>query len=136
MNTSVAILEAQTETEPIKGIFFDGKKDNKTKTLKFYPDTGRDHSGTKSEEHYTLAKKSAGKYIHYLTPEPLKKKEKPTLTIAEGVHKWIKEHRVEADLMMVSGDSTNTNTGMWRGAIAYLEQLLKHKVHWDICQIK
>ena len=98
--------------------------------------TGRYHTGTKSEEHYTLTWEPAGKYIHHFTPEPPKKKEKPALKIAEGVHKWIKEHGAEADLMMVSGDSTNTNTGMWRGAIAYLEQLLKHKVHWDICQIK
>ena len=98
--------------------------------------TGRYHTGTKSEEHYTLTWEPAGKYIHHFTPEPPEKKEKSALKIAEGVHKWIKEHGAEADLMMVSGDSTNTNTGMWRGAIAYLEQLLKHKVHWDICQIK
>ena len=36
---------------------------------------------------------------------------------------------------MVRRDTTSTNTGYEGGAIHYLEQLLGHKVHWDICFI-
>ena len=135
MKQSSAKLEAKTESEPIEGIFFDGKKDKKTKALKFNPNTGRYHSGTNVEEHYTITWEPEGKYIHHFTPELPMGKEKPALKIAEGVHKCLKEHNDDDNLLLVSGDSTNTITGIWNGSIAHLERMLQHKVHWDICQI-
>ena len=45
------------------------------------------------------------------------------------------QHGADVNLWVVSGDSTNTNTGMWGGVTTFLEKLLGHRVHRLICQI-
>ena len=34
---------------------------------------------------------------------------------------------------VIGADGTNTNVGRDKGAIPYLEELLGHSVHWNIC---
>ena len=135
MVTSVDNLEIKTQNETISGIFFDGKQDKQTKVVRYNELTGRFHQGTISEEHYTLTWEPEGKYLHHFTKEPPTKGEKPALKIAQRIHTWLLDHGADDNLWMVSGDSTNTNSGLRGGVIAFLEKLLGHKVHWIICQI-
>ena len=61
-------------------------------------------------------------------------KENPALIIGKGVHSRLEGFGATEDLVLVR-DTTSTNTEPEGGAIHYLEQLLGHKVHWDICLI-
>ena len=62
-------------------------------------------------------------------------KEKPVLIIGKGVHSRLEGFGATEDLVLVRRYTTSTNTGPEGGAIHYLEQLLGHKVHWDLCLI-
>ena len=121
--------------EEIQGLFFDGKKDS-TLALKLNEESAKNHPAVKDEEHYTLTQEPQGKYVHHFTPEPAEDPHNPAAKqIAKGVFDWISSHEAIETLMVIGGDSTNTITGYRGGAIAFLEEMLEHKLHWSICML-
>ena len=87
------------------------------------------------EEHYTLTWEPEGGYLHHSTPEKPTGEENPAFKISQHIYSWLKLDGADVALWMVSGDSTNTNSGCWGGVVADLEKLLEQKLRWIICQI-
>lgn len=135
MSASKEARNQRAKEEPIYGIFFDGKKDKKTKVLTYDEDTGRYHPRVIQEEHYSVTWEPQGKYLCHFTPHKPGVGEKPAEMIAKGVYEWLCEREAVADLVLIRGDSTSTNTGCWGGAIVYLEKMVGHKCHWLVCWI-
>ena len=119
----------------IKGIFFDGRKDN-TKTLVFNEDTERYHQKVVKENHISVTSEPDGQYRHHFTPGPSDKTQnKPAKVIAQELHSWMVEYGIDETVEVLGGDSTNEMSGWSGGSIAWMERLLGRKVFWVICNL-
>lgn len=127
MASSVKSLKQKTKEEKISGIFFDGKQDRNTKLLKYDEMTGRFHPDKVMEEHYTITQEPQGKYLFHFTPNVPDEGENPADQIAQGLHERLLDYGADESLVMISGDSTNTNTGWSGGTMALLKKMLGHK---------
>ena len=65
----------------------------------------------------------SGRYVGHVTPEEPVHPVKPAMKEAEAVYHLMQQHDLTESSMMLGGDSTVSNTGWKRGAIAKLEKL-------------
>jgi hypothetical protein len=54
---------------------------------------------------------------------------------AVGLHEWMVQHGVDKTVLVIGGDSTNSNTGWKGGMLCHLEQLLQRKCFWVVCML-
>ena len=82
-------------------------------------------SKRKIEEHIVIIGEPETTYLNHITPENC---------CGSGIAKGLFEFMYEASLSnYILADSTNTNTGQKKGAIACLEKSLKRLLVWCIC---
>lgn len=141
-NGKEEVIRTATEKEKyknhetdIKGIFFDGRKDN-TKILTYDHLTKRYNQRIYKENHIAVTSEPDGQYRFHFTPGPSdKNKNKPAKVMAQELHSWLVENGIDETVLVLGGDSTNEMTGWSGGAIAWLEQLLERKCFWVVCNL-
>lgn len=134
MRVAKSIDQQQHEGSQIIGLGYDGRKDAKTRAL--VPDChGKLHPRIIKEEHVSVTDEPSGRYLWHFVPETPVYPEKPALKVAQGLYDLLVVHNSTESLMVLQGDSTNSNTG-WRGGThTHLEKLLGHKLFWSICML-
>ena len=55
------------------------------------------------------------------------------ISLAVGIFRFLKAKGWDKDALVFGCDGTNPNVGSLQGCLAYLEKLLGHAVHWEIC---
>ena len=65
-----------------------------------------------------------GRYLFHYTPEPATRMSKAARQAAVGLHEWMVQHGVDETVLVIGGDSTNSNTGWKGGMLLHLEKLL------------
>ena len=55
------------------------------------------------------------------------------ITLAVGIFRFLKARGWDKDALVFGCNGTNPNVGSLQGCLAYLEKLLGHAVHWEIC---
>ena len=126
--------EKVSETEPIVGMSYDGRRDKHTRAM-VEDSHGKVRMRMVTEEHESVTQEPCGKYLSHFVPEPAVLPEKPALKVAEGLYEILLRHNSTETLMILGGDSTNTNTGYKGGTHCHLEKLLGRRLFWAICQI-
>ena len=115
----------ELNSNKLECIFFDGRKDE-TKMIVVDEDDD-EFARVEEEEHYTLT--DPYKYLTHITPEEgtgAKGTSDKVIELPEDVDQL-------ANVKIVGGDSTSTNTGWRDGAIHHIEVAKQEKVLWDIC---
>ena len=112
--------------EVITGVFADGRKD-KTRVLLCDRKTGRYHQRVVKQENISVTGEPDGRYLFHYTPEPPTRTCKPARQAAVALHEWMVQYGVDKTVLVIGGDSTNSNTGWKGGMLAHLEKLLGRK---------
>ena len=94
MSESQEDAEDGLKSEPVTGLFADGRKD-KTLMLRFENDTGKYHKRVITEEHISVIQEPAGVYLTHYTPDPEEKGAKPAKQMAKSLYKWLVDHGVD-----------------------------------------
>jgi hypothetical protein len=87
------------------------------------------------EKHESVTKEPSGRYLTHFVPEPPIHPEKPAFKVAQALHETLIQYNSTESLMILSGDSTNQNTGWKGGTHAHLEKLLNRRLFWAICNL-
>lgn len=106
----------------IKGLYFDGRKDQT-----MFQEKGRRVS--KIEEHITLVEEPGSLYCGHLALTQSR-----AIDIAEAIISDMKNRNIDLNHWKVIGcDGTNVNTGWKGGVIRLLENQLARPLQWSIC---
>ena len=124
--------ELRNMEEVITGVFADGRKD-KTRVLLCDRKTGRYHQRVVKQENISVTGEPDGRYLFHYTPEPPTRTSKPARQAAVALHEWMVQYGVDKTVLVIGGDSTNSNTGWKGGMLAHLEKLLGRKCYWVVC---
>ena len=73
--------------------------------------------------------------LNSILSEPATRRSKPARQAAVALHEWMVQHGVDVTVLVLGGDSTNSNTGWKGGMIAHLERLLDRKCFWVVCML-
>ena len=132
---SEAREESSDGQKEIVGIGYDGRRDKHT--LAMVPDkaTGKSKMRQVVEEHESVTEEPSGRYLGHFTPKPPSGNEKPALKVAQGIVELLQKHDSTESLMVLAGDSTNSNTGWKGGTHKWVEVLLGRRLFWAICNI-
>ena len=57
------------------------------------------------------------------------------ISIAVAIYRFLKAKGWHKDIVVIGCDGTNVNVGNINGALPYLEKLIGHPVHWDVCML-
>ena len=134
-----AVMKASQEKaasgiEPIVGMSYDGRRDKHTRAM-VEDSFGKVRMRMVTEEHESVTEEPSGKYLGHFVPLPPVLPEKPALKVAEGLYDILLQHNSTETLMILGGDSTNTNTGYRGGTHCHLEKMLGRRLYWAICQL-
>ena len=131
MSSSNKILEV----EKVVGMSYDGRRDKRTRAM--VPDSfGKMRMRVITEEHESVTEEPSGQYLAHFTPEPPVHPEKPAEKVAEALYELLLKHDSTESLMLLGGDSCNTNTGYKGGTHAHLERKLGRRLFWAICNLQ
>ena len=134
MKDAVLTDEAKHEGEKIVGMSYDGRRDKRTRAM--VPDSfGKMRMRVITEEHESVTEEPSGQYLAHFTPEPPVHPEKPAEKVAEALYELLLKHDSTESLMLLGGDSCNTNTGYKGGTHAHLERKLGRRLFWAICNL-
>lgn len=112
----------RTENVSIKGLYFDGRKDE-TMCIK------NNRRIIKQEEHIALIKAPGDLYFGHITLSQSR-----ATDIAKSILNYVETNEVDLSQLMVIGcDGTNVNTGWKGGVIRLLETHLNRPLQWSIC---
>ena len=127
--------EASDEQTQLVGIGYDGRRDKHT--WAWVPDkaTGKSKMRMVVEEHESVTEEPSGQYLGHFTPKPPSGNEKPALKVAQGIVELLQKHDSTESLLVLAGDSTNSNTGWKGGTHKWVEELLGRRLCWSICNI-
>ena len=87
------------------------------------------------EEHYSLTVEPSGRYADHFVPEEATRSDKRSKQLAKSIVKWLMEHDCENTLLCLGGDSTNVNKGWQGGVITQLEQMIRRRPVWIVCNL-
>ena len=124
--------DVRPDSEKITAVFADSRKDL-TRVLQFHEETGKYHQRWVKEEHMSVTSEPDGKFLFHYTPEPPTILNKPAKQAAIGLYEWMVDHGVDETVLVIGGDSTNSNTGWKGGMMTHLEELLGRKCFWVVC---
>ena len=127
--------ESSDEQTQIVGIGYDGRRDKHTWAMVPDKATGKSKMRQVVEEHESVTEEPNGQYLGHFTPEPPSSNEKPALKVAQGIVKLLQKHDSLESLMVLAGDSTNSNTGWKGGSHKWTEELLGRRLFWAICNL-
>ena len=120
--------------EDILGIYFDSRKDI-TKFMDIDPVTGHYHPRMKNENHVSVTSEPDGNYRYHFTPDEPVGPYKPAYMEALGLYNWMVPHKIDKSLLVLGGDSTNSNSGWKGGTLVWVEKLCGEKKFWMICML-
>jgi hypothetical protein len=119
-------IDNQDQLKEVKGIYFDGRKDN-TQTreklgAKFYRRVTK-------EEHISIISEPGGQYVGHVTP-----KKGTGIEIAQCIIDFMRERDYDVkEVEAVGCDGTATNTGWKNGVIRNIEVMCKRPLQWFVC---
>ena len=127
LRTRACLREEASETsqEPIRTLFFDGKKDNSLEHIATAPKNVQKFC---KKEHYTLLEEPESRYLGFISP-----KSGTSLDISTSIIDFLDDKTCE--LYGVGCDGTNVNVGTKNGIIARLEQHYGTNLHWFVCML-
>ena len=134
MSESQEDAEDGLKSEPVTGLFADGRKD-KTLMLRFENDTGKYHKRVITEEHISVTQEPAGVYLTHYTPDPAEKGAKPAKPMAKSLYKWLVDHGIDKTLLVAGGDTTPSMSGYKGGMFAHLEKMLNKALFIVMCML-
>ena len=80
------------------------------------------------ETHVAVTSEPDGQYRYHLTPDEPVFPHKP----AQGLYMWMVKNGIDKDVLVLGGDSTNSNSGWDGGAMTWVERMLGRKLYWVI----
>ena len=117
------------ESDEITSLYFDGKKVGTRMMVQ--KETGKWHPIIDIQDHYAIIVEPGSEYLTHVTPKKGNAK-----TIAMEIYNYLKsQNLLEAPIICIGADGTNTNVGADGGCIHFLEILLKRPLHYFICQL-
>eukprot|EP00918_Siedleckia_nematoides_P098278 GHVU01215117.1.p1 GENE.GHVU01215117.1~~GHVU01215117.1.p1 ORF type:complete len:196 (+),score=11.90 GHVU01215117.1:215-802(+) len=118
--------------DKIVGIGYDGRKDPHTRAMG--PDNfGKLRTRIIKKEHIAVSEEPTGRYLSHFVPDEPICPQKPALKVAQALYELLDQNDPLQSLLVLAGDSTNSNTGWKGGTHAHLEKLLDRKLFWGIC---
>lgn len=112
----------RSQNIPIKGLYFDGRKD---KTIC----QDKNRRGVKVEEHIALVEEPGGLYFGHVSLNQSRAKD-----IATSIMNYMNIHSIDLTKLTIIGcDGTNVNTGWKGGVIRIIEAQLNKPLQWSIC---
>jgi hypothetical protein len=87
------------------------------------------------QENISVTCEPDGRYLFLYTPEPATRRSKPARQAAVALHEWMVQHGVDKTVLVIGGDSTNSNAFWKGGMLAHLEKLLNRKCFWVVCML-
>ena len=124
--------EEASLNDKILGIFFDGRKDS-TRVMKYDEETDKYHPRVVKETHVAVTSEPDGQYRYHFTPDEPVFPHKPAYMEAQGLYMWMVKNGIDKDVLVLGGDSTNSNSGWDGGAMTWVERMLGRKLYWVIC---
>ena len=80
------------------------------------------------QDQYVMIKEPQSVYLGHVVPFP-----GHGISLAVEIFRFCKAKGWDKDALVFGCDGTNPNVGSLQGCLAYLEKLLGHAVHWEIC---
>jgi len=118
--------EAAAQKSPIKGLYFDGRKDQ---TLVREKIGTKYHSRITKEEHVVLLQEPGSKYIGHIAPPSGQGR-----AIAKSIVEFLEEKEEDTSQTSAVGcDGTSANTGRKDGSVAWLEKYFGKELQHLVC---
>lgn len=124
--------EEASRTDTVVAVYFDARKDP-TRDMKYDEETDKYHPRVVKETHVAVTSEPDGQYRYHFTPSEPVYPHKPAYMEAQGLYLWLVKNGIDKDLLVLGGDSTNSNSGWDGGAMTWVERMLNRKVYWVIC---
>ena len=118
--------EKEISSRPVRAIYFDGKK--MATLFKKKGKSGRSFQGNEIQDHYVMVEEPDSVFIGHVVPYS-----GHGISIAVAIFRYLVARGWKKELIILGADGMNTIVGYKNGVIAYLEMLLGHPVHWEIC---
>ena len=118
--------EEENNFQVVNAIYVDGRKDATLTTSE--TDNSKFHPKVEIKEHYVVGGEPGEVYLTHLNVEDGK-----GITIAEAIHKALKNTELQRNLSIMGSDGIAVMTGKHHGSIATLEKLLQRPLQWVIC---
>ncbi|CAH0551078.1 unnamed protein product [Brassicogethes aeneus] len=116
------------QNKPLKGLYFDGRKDN---TLRQEKVGNKYYRKTVKEEHLSLLQEPESVYIGHIVPAS-----GTAINLCDAIRVFLETKQIDQkELLVIRCDGTIVNTGMKGGVIRLLEEALKRPFHWFVCQL-
>ena len=77
-------------------------------------DTGPTYQIWVKQKNMCVTCEPDGCYLFHYTSEPATRRSKAARQAAVGLHEWMAQHGVDETMLVIGGDSNNSNTG-WKG---------------------
>lgn len=125
-NRSNLQAKIQQDSNNVRGIYFDGRKDD---TLVIEKIESKHFRRTRKEEHYSIIQEPGSIYLGHVAPKSGSAKD-----IASTIISYFTEKDISLEHLDIIGcDGTNTNTGWKSGVIRQLEVQSGRPLQWAVC---
>ncbi|KAF2895065.1 hypothetical protein ILUMI_11110 [Ignelater luminosus] len=124
-NRARKTLQFTEGLSPLRGLHFDGRKDN---TVALEQNGAKFYRHEVVEKHISLIKEQ-GQFLEYVAPAS-----GTGFNIANSIFQNISESHYDLNTLVTIGcDATVTNTGLINGVIRHIELILKIPLQWFVC---
>lgn len=111
---------------PVRGLFFDGRKDT---TFVQEKKGGTYHRREIQEEHITIVEEPGSAYLGHVTPSS-----GCGVHISTAIIDFLEKNKADLSKTVAAGcDGTPINTGKFNGSLACIERRLGREVQWLVC---
>ena len=80
------------------------------------------------QDHYVLIEEPQSVFLGHVVPFS-----GHGISLAVAIYRYLKKREWDKDAIVFGCDGTNPNIGSFEGCLPYLEKLLGHAVHWEVC---
>ena len=118
--------EKEISSRPVRSIYFNGKKI--ATIVRHTGKNGKNFQKTEIQDHYVLIEEPQSVFLGHVVPFS-----GHGISLAVAIYRFLKTRKWDKDAIVFGCDGTNPNVGSLQGCLAYLEKLLGHAVHWEVC---
>ena len=118
--------EKEISSRSVQSVYFDGKKI--ATMVRHTSKNGKVFQKMEIQDHYVLIEEPQSVFLGHVVPFS-----GHGISLAVAIHRYLKKRSWDKDAKVFGCDGTNPNIGRFQGCLPYLEKLLGHAVHWEVC---